>query len=302
MPADRDASNPNNLTNKTRNVLLIRGSREMEQQLEKLFDPRVWKISYARDNATALELATAEAFDLIVTSARTTGAEGVALLRRLRMARPHTRLIILTEKKESGDVLNALRYHAFSFFSVPVATEHLQTLIEDAMKEPVWDDGIEVIHRTTEYVVVVVRCDRETLDRLEQFMSESVALPKAENEEVAFAFRELVTNVIEQGKFDSEQFVEVCYLKSKRQVTCRIAASGTGFSLHEALKEANRRSVEELSAIQMRREDEGVPPGLGILIAQKFVDELIGSEKGNEVFLIKYLPLVGESSANSSHC
>jgi hypothetical protein len=52
----------------------------------------------------------------------------------------------------------------------------------------------------------------------------------------------------------------------------------------------------------MRREDEGVPPGLGILIAQKFVDELIGSEKGNDVFLIKYLPLVGESSANSSHC
>jgi hypothetical protein len=46
-------------------------------------------------------------------------------------------------------------------------------------------------------------------------MSESVALPKAENEEVAFAFREIVTNVIEQGKFDSEQFVEVCYLKSK---------------------------------------------------------------------------------------
>ena len=68
--------------------------------------------------------------------------------------------------------------------------------------------------------------------------------------------------------------MEVCYLKSKRQVTCRIAASGTGFSLHEALKEANRRLVEELSAIQMRREDEGVPPGLGILIAQKFVDGL----------------------------
>ena len=65
-----------------------------------------------------------------------------------------------------------------------------------------------------------MRCDRETLDRLEQFMSESVALPKAENEEVAFAFGEIVTNVIEKGQFDSEQFVEVCYLKSKRQVTC----------------------------------------------------------------------------------
>ena len=68
-----------------------------------------------------------------------------------------------------------------------------------------------------------------------------------------------------------------------------IAASGTGFSLHEALKEAKRRSVEELGAIDMRIEDESIPPGL---VAQKFVDEFIGSEKGNEVFLIKYLPRV----------
>ena len=115
MSADRDASNSTNLTNETLNVLLIRGYGEMDQHLEELFDPDVWKISYAPDNPTALDLATARAFDLIVTSARTTGEEGVALLRRLRMARPHTRLIILTERKVSGDVLNALRYHAFSF-------------------------------------------------------------------------------------------------------------------------------------------------------------------------------------------
>ena len=81
-----------------------------------------------------------------------------------------------------------------------------------------------------------------------------------------------------------------------------IAASGTGFSLHEALKEAKRRSVEELGAIHMRIEDESIPPGLGILVAQKFVDEFIGSEKGNEVFLIKYLPRVGNEQSNSSHC
>ena len=43
MSADRDASNPNNITNKTRNVLLIRWSSEMDQQLEKLFDPDVWR-------------------------------------------------------------------------------------------------------------------------------------------------------------------------------------------------------------------------------------------------------------------
>ena len=63
MSADRDASNSTKVTNKTLNVLLIREYGEMDQQVEKLFDRDVWKISYAQDNKTALELATARAFD-----------------------------------------------------------------------------------------------------------------------------------------------------------------------------------------------------------------------------------------------
>lgn len=292
MLADQDSSGDSiHKATKTRKVLLIQRSAEKSRELETLFDPDAWRISYARDNAAALELATAEAFDLIVTSPTTTGAEDVMLLRRLRMGRPHTRLIILTKKKVRGDVLNALRYHAFSFFSGPVSMEDLRTLVENAMNEPVWDDGIEFLQGTPDYVVLVVRCDRATLDRLEQFMREGVPLPKIENEEVAFAFREIVMNAMEQGtKFDPEQFVEVCYLKSKRQVLCRVKGTGTGFSLQEALKQAKRRSEEALGSIRMWGENEDAPPGLGILMAQKFVDEVIYNEKGDEAFLIKYLP------------
>ena len=67
---------------------------------------------------------------------------------------------------------------------------------------------------------------------------------------------------------------------------------GTGFSLREALKEAKLKSEKEWGAIQTGGANESVPPGLGILMAERFVDELICSEKGNEVFLIKYLPKV----------
>jgi len=295
MRADRDSSGlPDSIdkTTKTRKVLLIQRPGEKDLKLEKLFDPDAWKISYAPDNAVALELATAEVFDLVVTSTQTTGAEDVLLLRRLRMVQPHTRLIILIKNKMPGDVLNALRYHAFSFLSVPLPMEDLRTLIQDAMNEPVWDDGIELIQGTLDYVVLLVRCDRRTLDRLELFMREGVSLPKVENEEVAFAFREIVMNAMQQGKFDSKQFVEVCYLKSKRQVMCRVKDTGTGFSLQEVLKEAKLKSGEEWAAIQTWGANESVPRGLGILMAEKFVDELICSEKGNEIFLIKYLPKV----------
>jgi hypothetical protein len=74
MLADRDSSHRTTSIDKTktRKVLLIQGPGEKKLKLEKLFDPDAWKVSYAPDNAAALELATAEPFDPIVTSARTT--------------------------------------------------------------------------------------------------------------------------------------------------------------------------------------------------------------------------------------
>ena len=268
-------------------VLLIEPRSENAADLESLFEQPMWEVSYAEDNEAALERAKAEAFDLIVTNAATTGPEDVVLLRRLRSVRPHTRLIILTKEKTPGDVVNALRYHAFSYFTVPVVREDLRQLIDNVMHDPAWDDGIELLQGTTEYVVLAVRCDLRALDRLMQFMRAGVSFPEVEKEEVAFAFREIVLNAMEHGgKFDPEKFVEVCYLKSKRQVTCRVKDPGEGFSLEEVLAAEKSRPLPEVGG---SGEKEGDLGGLGILLARHYVDELIYNESGNEVFLIKLL-------------
>jgi anti-sigma regulatory factor (Ser/Thr protein kinase) len=173
-----------------------------------------------------------------------------------------------------------------SYFTVPAPIEDFRLMIENAMSEPVWDDGIELLQATIEYVVLGVRCDLRTLDRLMQFLRAGVELPEAEKEEVAFAFREIVLNAMEHGgKFDSSKFVEVCYLKSKRQVTCRVKA-GEGFSLQEVLDAEQRKP---LSKVEGPGGTEVEAEGLGILLAKHYVDELIYNESGNEVFLIKWL-------------
>lgn len=271
----------------TKTVLLIAPEAEQGAALEVLFEKPVWEVRYARDNEEALAKAKAEAFDLILTNAATTGAEDVVLLRRLRSVRPHTRLIILTKQKMTGDVVHALRHHAFSYFTVPAPREDLRLMIESAMSEPVWDDGIELLQATIEYVVLAVRCDLQTLDRLMQFLRAGVELPEAEKEEVAFAFREIVLNAMEHGgKFDPGKFVEVCYLKSKRQVTCRVKDPGEGFSLQEVLDAEQRKPLPEVEGPEGAEVE---VEGLGILLAKHYVDELIYNESGNEVFLIKWL-------------
>ena len=279
-------------SNPRRKALLIEPSAQAHNELTGLFDEQVWELRYAENNADALRLAHAETFDLILTSAETTCTEDVDMLRRLRAVRPHTRVIILTKEWMPGDILKAIRNHAFSYFTLPIAKADLRDLIEHAVEEPVWDDGIETIQGTLQHVVLAVRCDLRTLDRLTQFLRESLFLPPQECEEVAFAFREIVMNAMEHGgRFDPQKFVEIGYLRSKRMVMCRVKDPGEGFSLDEIrVSEITGPLVDYAEQTRGGKDVELPACGLGILLAQKFVDDLIFSEKGNEAFLIKYLP------------
>ena len=289
-------------TTERRKALLIEPLPESDSDLAGLFDERVWSVSYAGNNETALVMARLQPYDLILTNAATSCAEDVEMLRRLRAVRPHTRVIILTKEWVPGDILKAIRNHAFSYFTLPIAKAELRDLLEHAVDEPVWDDGIETIQGTLEHVVLAVRCDLKTLDRLIQFMREVPFLPPQESEDVAFAFREIVMNAMEHGgKFDPQKFVEIGYLKSKRMVMCRVKDPGEGFSLDEIrVAEITGPLVDYAEQTRGGKDAELPACGLGILIARKFVDDLIFSEKGNEAFLVKYLPAEGAGQIGAS--
>lgn len=286
-----DVTPPESLARKIFQALIVRSSPEVDQLLAGLFEKDRWKIQFAANNSEALELAKNAPFDLIVTAESTPGKEDLELLRRLRVARPHTRLIILTEQFVPGDVLAAMHERAFSYFSRPFSTERLEEMIRIAMSEPLWDDGIEVLSGTPNWVRLSVRCDLVTANRLLQFYREASELPDAETEEVAAAFREILVNAMEHGgKFDPSQHVEVSYARTRRMVLCRVKDPGQGFSLEELEHSAIANPEEDPFKHMETREAQGKRPGgFGILMATKLVDDLIYNEKGNEVLLVKYL-------------
>jgi len=278
-------------TRAQRKALVVDSGPQMNQLLSNMFDHREWDVEFVKNNQQALEYAERRVFDLIVTSEKTTGQEDVRLLRRLRMVRPHTRLIILTVEFVPGDVLTAMRERAFSYFARPLSTERLAEIIHTAMTEPYWDDGIEVLSATPNWVRLAVRCDISSANRLIQFFREASDLPDAETEEVAAAFREVLVNAIEHGaNFDPRQHVEVSYVRTKRMILCKVKDPGEGFSLEELQHAALDNPPDEPFRHMEEREARGLRPGgFGILMTQKLVDDLIYSEKGNEVLLIKYL-------------
>jgi len=274
-----------------KNVLLVDADEQIAALLSSVFKPGEWAIHHAPNNLTALAMARVRAFDLILTSEKTSGREDVELLRKIRAVRPHTRLIILTNESAPADVIDAMRARAFSYFSPPFATDVLADMIRKAVEEPCWDDGIEVVSATPEWIRILARCDRKTAERVLQFFKEIADLPEPEGSAVGLAFREMLLNAIEHGGgLDPTKSVEISYVRARHMVTCQINDPGEGFTLDEIPHAAVAHPAEDPVGHVAYREAQGIRPGgFGVLLAQKLVDQLIYGQDGNEVLLVKYL-------------
>ena len=272
-------------------ALIVDPEPQVSGALCAILSTEEWNIVYAPDNRSALKLVEARPFDLIVTGTASTGKEDIDMLRKIRRVRPHVRLIILTDERTPTDVITAIRERAFSYFSKPFSTASLAEIVRSAISEPLWDDGIELVSATPEWVSIIARCDKKTADRLVQFFQEMSDLPHPEREDVAIAFREMLLNAIEHGgNFDPNEYIEVAYVRTRKLVMCRIKDPGQGFSLEEVHHAAVNNPSYDPIRHALFREAQGLRPGgYGVLLSKHLVDELVYSEKGNEVLLIKYL-------------
>jgi anti-sigma regulatory factor (Ser/Thr protein kinase) len=280
-------------------ALMVDADPRTEALLIDTLKPGQWVVQHASDNHSALALAEARAFDLILTSERSSGREDVELLRKLRRARPHTRLIILADESTPVDVIDAMREYAFSYFSKPYSPSALAEMIRLAAEGPCWDDGIEIISATPEWIRVMARCTLITADRLLQFLNEIAVLPEAEKHAVAAASREILMNAIEHGgRLDPAKYVEISYVRAKQMVECLIKDPGEGFALDEVPHAAIANPSDDPFRHMTIREAEGMRPGgYGVMLAKHLVDELLYNEKGNEVLLVKYIDPSGVQSA-----
>jgi len=276
-----------------RTVLMVGGDPKIESQLRDLLAPDAWAIQHASDNAAALVMIQKKSFDLILTGEKTSGKDDIELLRKIRSLRPHTRLIILAHESTPEDVITSMREHAFSYFSRPFSPDALALMIQLAIEVPCWDDGIEVVSATPEWIRILARCDLKTADRVIQFLDEIAELPNPERSAVGMAFREMLINAIEHGgRLDPNQQVEISYLRARHMVKCRISDPGEGFTLDEIPHAAIANPADDPVRHLEIREAQGLRPGgFGVLLAQRLVDQLVYNEQGNEVVLIKYLDL-----------
>ena len=186
-----------------------------------------------------------------------------------------------------------MREGVFSYFSAPFHASELADMVHEATGAPCWDDGIEVLSWTPSSVRLAARCDIATANRLVQFLhgDRDISIPEAGREAFVAAFREVLLNAMEHGgHFDPSQYVEISFVRMRRALVCRVKDPGKGFALEDLRHAAVNSPPDDLLSHLAVREAQGLRPGgFGLLMAKTLVDELIYSERGNDVLLVKYI-------------
>jgi anti-sigma regulatory factor (Ser/Thr protein kinase)/CheY-like chemotaxis protein len=246
----------------------------------------------ATGEADALRRLRRHSCDLVITSPHTTVSHDLALLSEMREVRPGLKTILLAPEAATEDVIAALRASVFAVFAFPHDPSEVASMAHAALEAGSWRDGIEVRSAQPDWLSLRVDCRRLSAERVVAFLRElRPEVPAEARDEALTGFREVLLNAMEHGgQFDPDKVVEVSAVRTARTIVYYVRDPGPGFP-RGAIQHAasDEPGADPIAHMEKRRELGLRPGGFGILMTKKVVDEMIYSEQGNEVILIKHL-------------
>ena len=273
-------------------VLIIGSHSQISRDIGGALSAAALPIEYSAGNADALHRLRMRSFGVVITSPDSALDEDLALLEEMRAIRPGVKCIVLASHGTPDDVIAALRARVFACFTPPFDAYNIANLARRAASDNQWRDDIHVLSARPGWVSVRVNCRVVNAERLMSFAKElNAQLPQDIQLDLMLALREILMNAMEHGAaFNPEQVVELTCIRTGRSMVFYLRDPGSGFRRESLSHAAIANPTDDPTNHILQREQEGMRPGgYGLLVAAGTVDELIYSEIGNEVVLIKYL-------------
>jgi anti-sigma regulatory factor (Ser/Thr protein kinase)/ActR/RegA family two-component response regulator len=273
-------------------VLVIGDNNHVSREIGDALSAASFPMEYSAGHVDALQRLRMRSFGVVITSPDSVFDEDLALLQEMRAIRPGVKCIVLAQESTPEAVIAALRARVFACFTPPFDADEIVSLARSAASDSEWREDIQILSARPGWVSVRVNCRLITAERLLTFAKElSSRLPDDIRQEMMYALREILMNAMEHGAaFNPEQVVEVTAVRTGRSMVFYVRDPGSGFRRESLSHTAAEIEGHDPMAHSEKREEEGMRAGgYGLLLAAGTVDELIYSEIGNEVLLIKYV-------------
>jgi DNA-binding response OmpR family regulator len=273
-------------------ILVTDDDATTRQMIRGVLKKKGYTVSTAPDGAAALRLIKKTKFDLVLLDIWMPKMTGLGLLGKLQSEKQIPKIIVMTTDKTSDTVLSALRGRVYQFLIKPLDADSLLLSVESALSSHPSALPIEIISAKPHWIELLVPCEQSVVGRVQSFLvNMENDLPQDVIEKVGYAFRELLNNAIEWGgRLDPNLKVRISYIRTKKMLMYRLDDPGPGFKIEELTHAAVNNPEEDPIAHMKAREEKGLRPGgLGLLLTQQMVDELVYNEARNSVVLVKFL-------------
>ncbi len=248
-----------------------------------------YDVAGAASGEEGLALFQSQPFDLVICDLVLPGIGGLEAMRKFRQDRPEQRIMVVSAFGTKENLLASLREQVIDFIVKPFSAEQLQTAVKDLLAR---ERSIEVISASPKWIELRVPARFQVASSLENLLKNlQVDIDQETRETVSIAFRELINNAIEHGcKGDLDGMLLLSYVRLSKGILYRIQDPGRGFNLgaipHAAISNPPDDAFQHLKI----REQSGMRAGgFGLVLLRFLADELVFSERGNDVIFIKYL-------------
>ena len=273
-------------------ILVAEDDATTREMIGGILKKRGYTVNCARNGMSALSALKKKKFELLLLDIWMPKMTGLGLIGTLHGEKQIPKIIVMTSDKTSDTVLRSLRGQVYQFLTKPFDANTLINVVENALSEDPAVPPIEVLSANKHWVELLVPCERSVVARVQSFLTRlETDLPSDVMEKVGYAFRELLNNAIEWGgHLDPNLKVSISYIRTKRLLMYRLDDPGPGFKMEDLKHAAVSNPLDDPMAHMAVREQKGLRPGgLGLMLTQQLVDELVYNESRNEVVLIKYL-------------
>ncbi|KAK3606928.1 hypothetical protein CHS0354_018524 [Potamilus streckersoni] len=222
-------------------------------------------------------------FDIAVISAHIDGIPATDILKLLSETYPMTAVIAAYDKLTTEEVLAIAEYRPSALLKLPADNHQIKIILEKAQRScvPVFEkmNCVRMENRFNVYIEgteTAVQSFTEAFDRLAGFFYPRTTALR----ELKTALYELLSNAAVHGcrRPDSLIYIRMSFVRDAVQITIRDA--GNGFDAKSELEKQNALHPDRHS----------VPAVYGLKMASRFSDELIFSQKGNTVSLLRFIP------------
>jgi anti-sigma regulatory factor (Ser/Thr protein kinase)/ActR/RegA family two-component response regulator len=283
-----------------RKALVVEGDVPTGRLLSESLDARGWEITLLALGERAFAWARLHLPDVVFVGLPAAKADGFDLCRELKLAEETSLIpvVAVTTPDAAANAGHGLVIRADGYLTKPFTADQVEHALTSVLA---WRDEARRLG-TREEISFHLSSDTVYLEALIKLLAPlfpraGMTQPHIMN--LITALRELGTNAIEWGhRKQIEEIVTIDYLRDASKIAIHICDQGPGFNPanlpHAARADDPIAHLEVRESLGMR---EG---GFGIMMARGLVDELEYNETGNEVRLVKYLPVQAPAASAAS--